>query len=136
MLSMRRRCARSLAQLLEMAIEARAQQTSLSPIGAGPGQHDEVPRRQSRLVAKGFAGEAFDFVAVHGTFRGATRDRQTEAGARAAGRARENGEVAIARTRGLGEHSSELRRCVQSLIRGETCCAGKQRRAKTGLATA
>jgi hypothetical protein len=36
----------------------------------------------------------------------------------------------IARARRRSEHSPELRRGVQSLVGGETCCAGEQCGAK------
>src|SRR5512134_2568859 len=103
-------------QLLEMPIEARAQHAALGSVGAGARKHDEVPWRQRRLMAKRFAGQSFELVAVHGAFRSSARYRQTEARGGAAGRSCENGEEAIARTRGLGEHSPELCRRVQSLV--------------------
>jgi hypothetical protein len=65
-------CCNRLRQLLEMSVETRAQCRPLRSIGAGAREHDEVPRRQGRLVAKGFARETLELIAVHGAFRGST----------------------------------------------------------------
>ena len=131
MLSMLPRCGGRFRQLLEVPIEARAQRAALRAVGAGTREHDEVPRRQRGVLAKRFARETLELVAVHGAFRNSTRDGQTEASGGTAARPRENGEEAIARTRGLGEYSPELRRRVQSLVGREPCRVGEQRRAKT-----
>jgi hypothetical protein len=128
---MLRRRARNALQLLEVLVEARAQQAPLGAIRAGARKHDEVPRRQRLLVAKRFARESLDSVAVHGTFRSAARDRQAEASVCAAARAREDSEEAIAGTRGLGKNAPKRRRCMQPVIGRETCRALDQRRAKT-----
>jgi hypothetical protein len=128
---MLRRCARSSLQLGEVLVEARPQQAALGAAGTRAREHDEIPRRQRELVAKGFPGKSLDSVAVHGTFRSAARDSQTEAGVRTAARARKDGEEAIARTRGLGENAPKRRRCMQPVIGREACRAGDQRRAKT-----
>src|SRR5262245_12249502 len=118
-------------QLLEMLVEARAQNAPLGALGAGARKDDEVPRRQRALMAKRFAGQSLELVAVHGAFRSSARDGQTEARGGTAGRSCENGEEPIARTRRLGEHSPELCRRVQSLVGRKPCRAGLQRRAKT-----
>src|SRR6186713_1383170 len=118
-------------QLLEMAVEARPQHAPFRFVGSGARKHDEVPRRQRRLLAKRFAGQSFELVAVHGAFRSSARDGQTEARGGTAGRSSENSEVAIARARGLSEHAAELCRRVQSLVGRKPCRAGNQRRAKT-----
>jgi hypothetical protein len=131
MLSMLRRCARSSLQLLEVLVEACAQQAPFDSVGARAGEHDEIPRWQRELVAKGFAGYSLDSVAVHGTFRIAARDGQAEARVRAAARARKDSEEAIAGTRGLGEDAPKRGRRMQPEIGREACCAGDQRRAKT-----
>jgi len=125
------RCGGRFRQLLEVPIETSAQRDSLGAVGSSTREHDEVPRRQSGALAKRFAREALDLVAVHGAFRNSTRDGQAEASDGTAARPRENGEEAIARTRGLGEYSPELRRRVQSLVGREPCRVGTQRRAKT-----
>jgi len=121
---MLRRCARSSLQLLEVLVEARAQQAPLDTVGSRAGEHDEVPRRQRELVAKGFAGDSLDSVAVHGTFRIAARDGQAETRVRAAARAGKDSEKAIAGTRGLGENAPKRRRRMQPEIGREACCAG------------
>src|SRR5512139_418623 len=118
-------------QLLEVAVEARTQHAPFRFVGAGARQHDEVPRRQLRLMAKRFAGQSFELVAVHGAFRSSARDGQAEARGGSAGRSSENGKEAIARTCRLGEHAPELGWRVQSLVGREPCRAGNQRRAKT-----
>jgi hypothetical protein len=63
-------CCSRLRQLLEMSVETRAQCASFRSIRARAREHDEVPRRQRRLMAKGFARETLELVAVHGAFRG------------------------------------------------------------------
>src|SRR5688572_19567122 len=124
-------CRGRLRELLEMPVQARAQRTPLRAVGTRSREHDEIPRRQRRLLTERFAGEALELVAVHGAFRSSARDRQAEARGAAPGRPRENGKEAIAGTRRLGEHASELCRRMQSLVGGEPCRVGQQRRAKT-----
>jgi hypothetical protein len=58
--------------LFEVPIEARAQYAPLGSVRAGTRENDEIPRRQGALVAKRFAGEALEFVAVHGSSRSST----------------------------------------------------------------
>jgi len=130
-------CGRScLRQLLEMALEACAQRASLRAVGSGSRKHDEIPRWQVRSVTKRFARETLELVAVHGSFRNSTRDGQAEPSGWAPVRARENGEIPVARTRGLGEYSPELCRRVQSLVGREPCRVGEQGCAKTKPVTA
>lgn len=105
-----------LRQLLEMPVEALAQRAPLRFVGTRSREHDEVPRRQRRLVAKGLAGEALELVAVHGAFRSSARDRQAETRGGTAGGSSEHSEEAIARARRLGEHSAEFCGRVQSLV--------------------
>jgi len=127
---------RGFLQLREVRIEARTQYTSFGVGRTRSSEYDEIPRRKLGLVAKSFSGETFESIAVHGTLRCSTRDRQAEASDCVAARSREHGEVTIARARGSGENSPELRRTVQSLVGGESCCVGEQSGAKTKPATA
>ena len=115
-----------------MLVEARAQRLTLRAVGAGTRQDDEVPGLQPRVLTKRLARKTLELVAVHGSFRGAAGNRQTEPSAGTAARSREHGEEAIARTCGLGEHAPELGRRVQALVRREPCRVGEQRRAKAG----
>jgi hypothetical protein len=108
-------CRGGLRQLLEVPIEARAQRMTLRTVGSGAREHDEIPRRQCVLMAKGLASDALEFVAIHGASRSSAGNGQTEPRAGTATGAGENGEEAIARARGFGEYSPELRSCVQSL---------------------
>lgn len=130
MLSMLRH-RRGFLQLREVRIEARTQCTAFGVRRTGSSEHDEIPRRKLGLVAECFSGETFDSIAVHGALRCSARDRQAKASHGVAARSREHGEVAIARARGSGEDSPEFRRTVQSLVGGESCCAGEQCGAKT-----
>ena len=86
-------------------------------------------------MAERFSGETLESIAIHGTFGCSARDRQAKASHSMAARSREHGEVSIARARRSREYSPELRRSVQSLVGGETCCAGEQCGAKTNPAT-
>ena len=124
MLSMLPRCADRLRELLEVPIETRAQLPARRAIGAGAREHDEIPGRK-RVMPKRLTCQALQFVAVHGSFRGATGNRQAEPSDGTAARSREHGEESIARTSRLGEHSPELGRRVQSLV-GREPCVGEQ----------
>jgi hypothetical protein len=66
------RCCGHPHQLFEVPIEARAQYAPLGSVGASTRENDEIPRRQGALVAKRLAGEALEFVAVHGSSRSST----------------------------------------------------------------
>ena len=119
-----------------MFVEACAKRAAFGAIGSRSGEHDEIPWRQIGSLTKRFTSEAFQLVAVHGSFRCSTRDGQAEPSGGTAVRARENGEETIARTHGLGEYSPELCRRVQSLVGRKPCRVGEQRRAKTKPVTA
>jgi hypothetical protein len=125
---------RGYLQLREVRVEARSQCTAFGFGRTRSSEHDEIPRRRLGLVAECFSRETFETITVHGALRYSARDRQAEASH--CGISREHGEVAIAGTRGSGEDSPEFRRTVQSLVGGESCCAGKQCGAKTKPATA
>jgi hypothetical protein len=128
MLSMLPRADR-LRELLEVSIETRPQFRARRAIGAGACEHYEIPRRK-RVMPKRLTCQALQFVAVHGSFRSAPGNRQTEPSDATAAWSREHGEESIARTSRLGEHSPELGRRVQSLV-GREPCVGEQLRAKT-----
>ena len=126
---------RGFLQLREVRIEARTQCTAFGYGRTRSSEHDEIPGRKLGLMAECFSGETFESITVHGALRCSARDCQAEASHGVAARSREHGEVTIARTRGSGEDSPELRRTVQSLVGGEACCAGEQCGAKTKPAT-
>ena len=63
-------CGSRLRQLFEVPLEARAQHATVGAVGAGSREHHEVPRGQRLVLAKSFAGETLELVAIHGSSRG------------------------------------------------------------------
>jgi len=95
-----------------MLVETRAQGALIRGGRARFGEHDEVPRRESALLAERLSRQALQSIAVHGSFRGSARNRQAEARERATAGPGEQGEKTISRSRGVSEHATEFCRSV------------------------
>ena len=106
---------RLIFEACEVPIEALAQQTPVDSVGANFGEHDEIPSRQRLLHPKGLPCEAFQFVAIHRSLCGASRNRQAEPRAITRVRSRENREIAVARARRVREDPPEVLRIVETL---------------------
>jgi hypothetical protein len=116
-------------------LETGAQRSVVRCCRAGLRQNYEVPGGQFALEPESFAREALQSVAVHGAFRGSTRNRQAQTGARTSRGPCKDGKEAIGGSGGLCKHATELGRRVQALLGREPFPVPRQFRAKTQSAT-
>jgi hypothetical protein len=102
-------------QAREVPVETFAQRAALGVGRTGFREDDEVARRQSGLQSERLARKSLQTVTVHGVFRDAARDRETEPRNVAAARPCEHREITIARAERIAEYPAEILRSVKTL---------------------